>query len=302
MRRLADLISSNRRILRTLGPADRDNIFEWMDTRPAASAFLYGWINRFGMPSHGRNAFFDVYVHGPDKDWDLVALVVNGVLVSFVEGEVAQAEELGALLRGYEYAVQTLVGPDVAVSAFAEYFTAREFEPRVNQAQCVMMRERSTPIEHIAYPPRLLTRATEEYAQRVIQASLDMHTEEVQRPNSQSDAVALRRASLQKIRAGRVWVLVDDAGELLFKASTSLPTPHIVQVEGVWTAPKARGQGIGRDCIAQICSTLHATFPLISLIVGRDNVPALRLYQSLGFAHVCDWRTMYLDAHQDVEE
>lgn len=272
-----------------------------MEKRPAASAFLYGWLSRFGMPSNGRNAFFDVYVHGPDSAWDLMTLVVNGVLVSFVEANAEQAAELGALLRGEDYAAQTLVGPDVAVSAFAEHFSSPSFEPRVNQAQCVMMRERSTPLQDLPYPPKLLHRASEVHAERVIQASLEMHTEEVQQPNSRNDAIALRRASLQKIRSGRVWVLLDDAGELLFKASTSLPTPHIVQIEGVWTAPKARGQGIARHCMTQICTTLHATFPLLSLTVGRENVPALRLYESLGFVHVCDWRTMYLDAHQDID-
>lgn len=301
MRRLADLISSNRRTLRTLGPADRDATLQWMDARPAASAFLYGWINRFGMPSAGRNAFFDVYVHGPQAEWDLMALVVNGVLVSFVEAEAEQAQELGRMLRDQEYAVQTLVGPDVAVSAFAEHFCSPTFEPRVNQAQCIMMRKRGTPLEDIAYPPKLLQRADQSHAERVIQASLDMHTEEVRQPNSQTDVTALRRASLQKIRSGRVWLLLDDDGALLFKASTSLPTPHIVQLEGVWTRPDVRGQGIARHCLTQICVTLHATYPLISLTVGRDNAPALRLYQNLGFEHVCDWRTMYLDAHQAVE-
>lgn len=295
------MISSNRRTLRILGPTDRDATLHWMETRPAASAFLYGWINRFGMPSAGRNAFFDIYVHGPHADWDLMALVVNGVLVSFVEAKSEQAQELGRLLREKEYAVQTLVGPDNAVSAFAEHFCSRTFEPRVNQAQRIMMRKRSTPLEDIAYPPKLLQRATDIHAERVIQASLDMHAEEVNQPNSQTDVTALRRASLQKIRSGRVWMLLDDEDALLFKASTSLPTPHIVQLEGVWTRPDARGQGIARHCLTQICAALHATYPLISLTVGRDNAPALRLYQRLGFEHVCDWRTMYLDTYQAVE-
>lgn len=303
MRRLSDLIRPTRRTLRSLGPADREAAIQWMAARPATSAFLLGWVHQFGMPSLGKNRFFEIYTAGEAPDWTAMILVVNGALISAVEGTPEHGEALGESLQSRGYQIQTAVGPDAFLEAFMTRFCGANFRPRVNQAQCVMLRERATPIEHTPYPPRLLQRAVQEDAAELIDASLRMHEEEVGRPNSPSDITALRRSALHKTRGRRVWIYRDpQSKELLFKASISLPTPLVVQIEGVWTAPHARGQGIARDCMAQMIATLHQDYRYLALTVGRDNQPAIALYRRLGFATVCDWRTAYLDNEPAVTD
>lgn len=296
MRRLSELLRPARRSLRTLGPADRDAALQWMAARPASSAFLLGWVQQFGMPSRGKNSFYEIFVDGEHGAWTSMALVVNGALMSAAAGDATHGETLAALLHDQGYTLQTVVGPDAMISAFVRSFCGPEFVPRVNQSQCIMQRERATPLTHLAFPPRLVRQAVDADAVAVIESSLAMHAEEVKRPNSQNDALALRRAAMQKIRTGRVWVHTDPQGTLLFKASRSLPTPEVVQVEGVWTAPEARGQGIAQDCLTQIFTTLHQTHRTISLTVGRQNTPAINLYRRLGMEQTLDWRTVYLDA------
>lgn len=299
MRRLSELLRPARRSLRTLGPADREAALQWMVARPAASAFLLGWIDQFGMPSKGKNSFFELFVDGEHGAWTCMALVVNGALMSAAAGDATHGEALAALLQDRGYTLQTVVGPDAMICTFVRTFCEEGFVPRVDQPQCLMQRERHTPLAHLAFPPRLIRIATDADAHAVIQSSLAMHAEEVQQPNSQSDALALRRAAMQKIHTQRVWIHTDVDGELLFKASRSLPTPAVVQVEGVWTAPHVRGQGIAHDCLTQIFTTLHQNFRTISLTVGRENAPAIHLYERLGMTRTLDWRTVYLDAQDD---
>jgi|SRR5690625_154698 len=301
MRRLSELLRPARHTPRTLGPADRDVAIHWMAQHAAASAFLYGWIEQFGMPSQGKNAFFEIYVFGDYGTWDCMALVVNGALVSAVKGTETHGQILAEYLHARHYQLLTVVGPDAMIRAFVEHFCPPDFAPRVDQAQCIMERTHDLPLPTtLHFPPRLVRLATETDAPHVIQSSLDMHAEEVQQPNSQSDIRALRRSALQKIHTRRVWVHTDADGGLLFKASRSLPTPHIVQVEGVWTHPAARGQGIAHDCLTQIFSALHERYPKISLTVGRENLPAIALYEKLGMERTHDWRTVYLDPPDDA--
>lgn len=56
-----------------------------------------------------------------------------------------------------------------------------------------------------------------------------------------------------------------------------------VQLQGVWTAPPARGRGIAKTALSKICATLLEEYPTVSLYVNDFNAAALALYRSLGF-------------------
>lgn len=263
--------------------------------RPARSAFVLGWLQRFGMSGTRPNAFFDFYVKGPNGAWTFVALVVHEALVSIVEGEESDGHELGELLRRKGEEIQTVVGPNLAVKGFVDALMPQDFEPRVLQLQTLMQRPRALGIPPLSDVPLPLRYAVNDDIPRVVVASLSMHEEEVGTPNTEGDQEALMRSAYQKVREDRVWVLTDPNGELIFKASTSLPTSVVAQVEGVWTNPQARGRGFAKRCMEQICEELYERYALISLTVASDNTPALCLYENLGFEPVADWRTVYLD-------
>ncbi|MFN2528043.1 MAG: GNAT family N-acetyltransferase [Candidatus Baltobacteraceae bacterium] len=56
-----------------------------------------------------------------------------------------------------------------------------------------------------------------------------------------------------------------------------------VQLQGVWTAPPARGRGIAKAALSKICAALLEEYPTVSLYVNDFNTAALALYRSLGF-------------------
>ena len=71
--------------------------------------------------------------------------------------------------------------------------------------------------------------------------------------------------------------------EVLFKAELSAWTPEVVQIQGVYTAPKYRGRGIAHAGLAAVCTHVFRDVPRCSLYVNQYNVIAQRVYQRLGF-------------------
>jgi GNAT superfamily N-acetyltransferase len=64
-----------------------------------------------------------------------------------------------------------------------------------------------------------------------------------------------------------------------------LPVPgEPVELVSMWTAPAARGHGVGRSLVEAVLEwvTKHDP-PAVELWVTRGNEPAVRLYQACGF-------------------
>ncbi len=72
---------------------------------------------------------------------------------------------------------------------------------------------------------------------------------------------------------------------------------------GMYVRPRARGTGIGRMLVAAIVEHARQHVELLQLFVVSDNLPARRLYASLGFVeygierHATKYRGQY---HDDV--
>lgn len=60
-------------------------------------------------------------------------------------------------------------------------------------------------------------------------------------------------------------------------------TAQTVQLQGVWTTPRARGTGVATRALNQICGLLLQEYPSVSLYVNDFNEPAVALYRTLGF-------------------
>lgn len=268
-----------------------------MEARPAQCAFALGWLDRFGMSGTRANSFFDFLVAGPHGAWSSVALVVHGALLCVLEGERASAHRLGSFLARRRATFQTLIGPDEASEILTGYLCAPGREPRVVQRQWLMIKHR--PSVHELAVDRFSGRfrhATMQDLPFVLEGTLAMHEEETGVANTDHDIEALIGSTFQKIQESRVWMLSEvDSSKVLFKASIALPTPIVAQIEGVWTAPNARGQGFAGACLRAMCIELFERCPALSLTVGMSNEPALRLYRALGFETVAPWRTVYIE-------
>ena len=89
------------------------------------------------------------------------------------------------------------------------------------------------------------------------------------------------------------WVLIGD-GALQFMCNVAIATSQTAQIQGVWTPPAARGKGVATRALGAICDRLLDRYPTISLYVNDFNMPALALYERLGFKQAGVFATVLL--------
>ncbi|MGW0791013.1 GNAT family N-acetyltransferase [Streptomyces sp. NPDC002911] len=154
---------------------------------------------------------------------------------------------------------------------------AREVRPN----QPLMVTER--PSAEVA-PDPLVRRVRKEEMDVLMPACVAMFTEEVGISPLAGDGGLLYQARVSElITARRSFARIED-GKVLFKAEIGAATPHACQIQGVWVAPEARGQGLSETGMAAVLRyALSDVAPVASLYVNDYNTAARRAYRRVGF-------------------
>ena len=120
---------------------------------------------------------------------------------------------------------------------------------------------------------------------QLVPACAAMHHEEVGINPLERDAFGYRQRIRELILRKRS-LIFRSGRDIAFKTEFSAVTPQAVQLMGVWTHPKHRRKGIARTSLREICAHLLAQRKRVTLFVNDFNLPALTLYESLGFRRV----------------
>jgi GNAT superfamily N-acetyltransferase len=101
----------------------------------------------------------------------------------------------------------------------------------------------------------------------------------------------VRGSIAREVGRGDLWILGDgERGTLLSMTATNARLPDMVNVGGVYTPPELRGRGHGRAVVAgQLVDVQRTGVRRAVLFTGRDNAPARRAYEALGFRIVGDY-------------
>ena len=133
----------------------------------------------------------------------------------------------------------------------------------------------------------------------VFPAAVAMFKEEVgYDPSALDNSYKMRARSL--IRSKRTYIKTaparDGHGErVIFKADVGALAGNVAQLQGVWTAPDMRGQGIATRALASVIHHVrHQHAARVSLYVNHYNTAAVHVYDKLGFTRVSDWATIQL--------
>jgi RimJ/RimL family protein N-acetyltransferase len=127
--------------------------------------------------------------------------------------------------------------------------------------------------------------------ERLLPACAAAHEEELGIDPIKRDEEGFRWRTRSQIDEGRSWLWLED-DVILFKAEVSAWTPSAVQVQQVWVDPVARGRGHGGRGMRDLIRLLLETTPTVTLFVRTDNLPAIRLYESVGMERALAYRSI----------
>ncbi|MBK8976711.1 MAG: GNAT family N-acetyltransferase [Planctomycetes bacterium] len=91
----------------------------------------------------------------------------------------------------------------------------------------------------------------------------------------------LRDSVRRRIREHRTFV-IGPPGEPLCKLDVGSRGSAGAVIEGVYTLPEARGQGLATGLVATVGAWFGAEHPIVSLHCAEDNAPARRAYEAAG--------------------
>jgi ribosomal protein S18 acetylase RimI-like enzyme len=180
-----------------------------------------------------------------------------------------------------------IIGEERAVEALWDASAPLMPVPRENRP--------GQPVYTITEPPASgesgLRRATLADLERLLPACAAAHELELGLDPRRRDDEGFRWRVRNQIEEGRSWLWIED-DVILFKAEASAWTQAAVQVQQVWTDPEARGRGNGSRGLRDLCRLLLETTPIVTLFVRTNNLPAIRLYESIGMQHVLSYRSI----------
>jgi uncharacterized protein len=248
-----------------------------------------------------RSPYLNVFIshvvlHDPLPARKNVAVAVEGervMGVGYYGRQLAIAAEPGALRAFAEHArrhrgERMIIGPRETVSAFWKAIRAWHVAPRlVRDRQLVMMvdRERLRPYERRATVRHAEPREWE----AVADGSAQMICQELGYDPRRAPEFA---AGVQQMIERKLWWVGSANGRLCFFCNAGPWCDQTIQLQGIWTPPQLRGQGLATASLAAICDRLLAVSPTLSLYVNDFNEAAVALYRRVGFEHVGDFQTM----------
>lgn len=265
---------------RLLGDAERGAVKRVLDSDPIVAAQVAERVAAAGLAwwrLDGR-----ILGYGPRRHLDSLCWVGANVVPVLATPDAVEA--FAALLSREPRMCSSIVGSAAAVLDLWDQLqpgwgTARE----VRGSQPLLVAD-SAP-NGVVDPRVRLVRPDQ--IDLLYPAAVAMYTEEVgvspvlhASDRSYYDRVA------DLVRSGRTYARISD-GKVIFKAELAIVTRHTAQVQGVWTAPEWRGQGIATMAMSAVVrDVLLRVAPTVSLYVNEYNVAARRVYTRCGFHQV----------------
>ncbi|PKW25829.1 DUF4081 domain-containing GNAT family N-acetyltransferase [Phycicoccus duodecadis] len=197
-------------------------------------------------------------------------------------------------LRRWRGRCASVFGPREEVLGLWQHLEPHWGQPRVVRAhQPLLVADLPPSAEGVEPDPRVrLARADE--VDLVLPAAEHMFTAEIgYRPYTGSSRGY--RASLASLIArGHTYVVVE-GGEVVFKTDIGSLALGCAQLQGVWVAPRLRGQGLAVPMLAAVLEQVMAgPAPLVSLYVNDFNTAARATYERLGFRSAGEFTTVLL--------
>ncbi|MHB1526622.1 MAG: GNAT family N-acetyltransferase [Candidatus Dormibacteria bacterium] len=270
---------------RQLGAADSVAVGACLELHPLETVYLRSEI-RHGALRQGAVVGVE---HPGDRRLHAVAL--QGPLVVPWAPAERDLVTLAGALREQVHFMQLIVGPRDQVAGLQRLLAPHLPPVRLLRAEQPHYAVDLDGLVRVGAEPPRLRLATVADLEQAVAAGAAMHLEEVGFDPLRSDPVGFRQRVLTLIRRGWVHVWMED-GEIVFKAECSAVTAEAIQLQGVWTNPRFRGQGRGTLAMACLCQQLLADTAAVTLFVNDFNAVAIHVYERIGFRRIGTMRSV----------
>lgn len=293
---------------RVLGDHDYDAIVELLGDREAGNLFQLCWLENHGVRPRGRPDLF-TFRGIPDGSRGLkaVSLVITGRLALIYARRADQAAAFGRWYNRRGLRFEHVVSPADCVTPFWEAYSepgheigGRPVRARLIRDQTMYVLEREAWEQQRARrgsrpEPTGLRVARPSDLESVYLASARMHQEETLEDPLETKPDEFRRHVRHRIDSGRSYVWYDEQRRVKFKVDISARGRRGAQISGVYTAPELRGRGLATRGMYDLCEILFDKgLPRIVLYFNRENEPARRVYEKVGFSYYTDYQTVFV--------
>jgi uncharacterized protein len=269
----------SRLTVRPIGREDQPLALETLDRNPVRDVFIASRILHDGaLSSLGPSPLWGAFDHD-----HLRGLLHVGPNLVPAADDVEACEALATAAGGL-YPTRMVVGERRTVellwSVIGPGFPAPR-EVRRRQFVYAVDPERLVRAPHGRSPgiARLAERSDED---QVLELSAAMYTEEMGENPMARDPDGYRRRV--RMLTSRGWTYVyETAGKLVFKMDVGCASNHTAQIQGVYVPPDLRGHGVGTTAMSACCDLALDRHPNLSLYVNDYNIPAVALYERIGF-------------------
>jgi len=99
--------------------------------------------------------------------------------------------------------------------------------------------------------------------------------------------------AFKKNLAKNIVLFAENDGVPVSKAGTNAQGFYTDQIGGVYTVRQERGKGFAKEVMIRLLSCIFKEKKTASLFVKKENIPAVKLYDNLGFKIMNDFRISY---------
>ncbi|SHI80146.1 GNAT family N-acetyltransferase [Lutispora thermophila] len=85
------------------------------------------------------------------------------------------------------------------------------------------------------------------------------------------------------------FIIAQKDGKLVAQAGIQTYTPKVNQIGSVYTPEEERCKGYAKAVVSEICERITGRGKMPTLMVKKDNIPAVKAYNALGFEHYDDY-------------
>lgn len=280
-----------------LGGDRLEAVVEFLSRDVIGNLFMLSWAEGYGVASQSQQELFHFAGVEVDGVLEAVSLVVTRRLVLLDALHQVGAKSLGEWYGTRRIHFEHIVSAQRSVTPFWNgYQSTSNHTARLDRAQQLYVLERDTWLqEPFRHDPTDLRLAQAPDLDAVFLASARMHAEETLEDPLERNPRHFRRHVEHRIQSERTWVYFNDRRRLMFKADVSAQSQYGAQISGVYTPPALRGQGIATRCIADMCEALFDRgFPRVTLYVNEENIPAIHVYERVGFKRYCAYETVFV--------